>query len=69
MVRQIVPRARILPAVHGEVPLNLLLGVGRYTIALTPHQSPAHPAHDHAHDSACTVQHRQAARSNIIDII
>ncbi|NCC30420.1 MAG: GTP-binding protein, partial [Chloroflexia bacterium] len=58
-VRQIVPRARILPAVHGEVPLNLLLGVGRYTITLTPYPSPAHPAHDHnhAHDSACAVQH------------
>jgi G3E family GTPase len=48
-VRRIVPRARILPAVHGDVPLNLLLGVGRYKLELTALTPPAHAPHDHEH--------------------
>jgi len=48
-VRQIVPRARILPAVHGEVPINFLLGVGRYQLELTPLRAPGH-AHAQHHD-------------------
>jgi G3E family GTPase len=44
-VRRIVPRARILPAVQGEVPFNLLLGIGRYKLELTP----AQPHHEHEH--------------------
>jgi len=45
-VRRIVPNARILEAVHAEVPLELLLG----SDAL-PHQRHAHH-HDHDHDDA-----------------
>jgi G3E family GTPase len=30
-VREVRPRARILPAVHGQVPLELVLGVGHFT--------------------------------------
>jgi G3E family GTPase len=48
-VRRIVPRARILPAVHGEVPINLLLGVGRYKIELTPLAAPDHAHEHHGH--------------------
>jgi G3E family GTPase len=45
-VRRIVPNARILEAVHAEVPLELLLG----SDAL-PHQRHDHAhAHDHDHD-------------------
>jgi G3E family GTPase len=60
-VRRIVPRARILPAVHGDVPLNLLLGVGRFKIALTPISTTApaqaHHAHDHVHGPDCDHDH------------
>jgi G3E family GTPase len=53
-VRRIVPRARILPAVQGEVPINLLLGVGRYRLELTPARSEqAHEHHDHVHGPDC----------------
>ncbi|MCG8347364.1 MAG: GTP-binding protein [Chloroflexales bacterium] len=50
-VRRIVPRARMLPAVHGEVPINLLLGVGRYQLELTPLRASghAHAQHEHGH--------------------
>ncbi|MFV9503410.1 MAG: CobW family GTP-binding protein [Oscillochloridaceae bacterium umkhey_bin13] len=57
-VRQIVPRARILPAVHGDVPINLLLGVGRYKINLLPLQPMQHQAHaDHEHGPDCDHDH------------
>lgn len=57
-VRRIVPRARILPAVHGNVPLNLLLNVGRYKLDIPlagphthhHHDHGAHCDHDHHHD-------------------
>lgn len=59
-VRQIVPRARILPAVHGAVPFNLLLGVGQYRMSLTPMQQTA-PAsscgHEHAPGEVCEHKH------------
>ncbi len=56
-MRQIVPRARILPAVHGEVPLNLLLGVGQYKLDL----APARTHHDHKHDASCGCEHDHGA--------
>ncbi|MBP1468943.1 GTP-binding protein [Candidatus Chloroploca sp. M-50] len=67
-VRQIVPRARILPAVHGDVPFHLLLGIGRYKIDLMPLQPAPHQthddhvhepdsAHDHEHDSDAAHDH------------
>ncbi len=61
-VRQIVPQARILPAVHGELPLNLLLGVGRYKIALTPlahhdHGTAAPAGRLHEHGPDCDHDH------------
>ncbi|RRR70762.1 MAG: GTP-binding protein [Candidatus Viridilinea halotolerans] len=59
-VRRIVPRARILPAVHGEVPFNLLLGVGQYRVALQPLNAPTpntHAAHHHAPGEACDHDH------------
>lgn len=48
-VRRIVPRARILPAVHGQAPINLLLGVGRYRIELAPLSAPGHAQHGREH--------------------
>jgi G3E family GTPase len=61
-VRRIVPNARILEAVHAEVPLELLLG----SDAL-PHQrhddAPDHDhddAHDHDHDDAHHHDHDDA---------
>jgi G3E family GTPase len=49
-VRRIAPRARILPAVHGDVPMNLILGVGRYRLDVQPVVVSARNAHDHDHD-------------------
>jgi G3E family GTPase len=63
-VRRIVPRARILPAVQGDVPLNLLLGVGRYKIDLTPLGTAASPGrlndHDHTHVHGPDCDHDHA---------
>lgn len=64
-VRRIVPRARILPAVHGNVPLNLLLNVGRYRLDIplaSPHADPDHEHearcdHDHEHGEHCDHDH------------
>ncbi|NWF79238.1 MAG: GTP-binding protein [Chloroflexi bacterium] len=60
-VRRIVPRARILPAVHGEVPFNLLLGVGRYKLELAPtqphHEHEHHEHEHHEHGPDCDHQH------------
>jgi G3E family GTPase len=62
-VRRIVPRARILPAVQGDVPLNLLLGVGRYKLELTPRSTAASPGrlndhdHEHVHGPDCDHDH------------
>ncbi len=55
-VRRIVPRARILPAVQGEVPFNLLLGIGRYKLELTPAQ-PHHEHHEQGPD--CDHEHHE----------
>lgn len=57
-VRTIVPRARILEAMYGEVPLQFVLGAGRYRIPLevvSVGAPPAEPRHDHgaAPDHAC----------------
>lgn len=46
-VRQIVPKARILPAVHGDVPFELVLGVGQYRLELTARAAEQHQ-HEHA---------------------
>lgn len=62
-VRQIVPRARILPAVHGDVPMSLILGVGRYRLDVQPNlvlarHNRAHDAHyDHNHDHGPHCDH------------
>lgn len=61
-VRRIVPRARIIPAVHGEVPINLLLGVGRYKLELAPLPAPghAHAQHEHhEHGPDCDHEHHE----------
>lgn len=53
-VQAIVPRARILEAVHGDVPMPFLLGAGRYRIPLEPllpaqtHHHHNHHVHDHS---------------------
>ncbi len=54
-VRRIVPRARILPAVHGNVPLNLLLNVGRYKLEIPLAKPDTH--HDHEHGEHCDHDH------------
>jgi G3E family GTPase len=56
-VRQIVPPARILHAVNGNVPFELLLGVGRYKLD-APARAHSH-AHDpdHVHDEHCDHDH------------
>ena len=56
-VRRIVPRARILPAVHGDVPINLLLGVGRYQLMLTPLHTPTTHSEPHDHGPDCDHDH------------
>ncbi len=65
-VRQIVPRARILPAVHGNVPMNLILGVGRYRLdvqsqVIIPRHNHEHATHhdhhDHEHGPHCEHNH------------
>jgi G3E family GTPase len=61
-VRRIVPRARILPAVQGEVPINLLLGVGRYRLELTPPQ-PSH--RHHAHDKHSHGEHEHQHEGHV----
>jgi G3E family GTPase len=53
-VRGIVPNARILEAVHADVPLELLLGMDT-----VPHQPHAHH-HDHDHDDAHHHDHDDA---------
>jgi G3E family GTPase len=55
-INKIVPRARVLETTHGDVPLRLVLGVGRYRMALEPasngrHHNDHHHDHDHHHDS------------------
>lgn len=56
-VRQIVPHARILPAIHGDVPMNLLLGVGRYKLVVQPPVVSHLHAHDHDHDHGPPCDH------------
>jgi G3E family GTPase len=57
-VRSIIPSARILETTHGQVPLELLLGVGAYDPArvnrprldVHTHAAGEAPDHDHHHD-------------------
>ncbi len=56
-VREITPRARILPAVHGQVPLELVLGVGHFSPehlsgrgGRDVHVHTAASNHDHDHE-------------------
>lgn len=52
-VRSIIPSARILETTHGQVPLELLLGVGGYDperVARKPLEVHAHEAGEHHHD-------------------
>ena len=50
-IRAIVPRARILEAVHADVAMDLLLGVGKYRIDLDQMAVQTHEHdHDHEHD-------------------
>ncbi len=56
-VRQIVPRARILPAIHGDVPMSLLLGVGRYKLDVQPPVVSRLHAHDHDHEHGPHCDH------------
>ncbi len=56
-VRQIVPRARILPAIHGDVPMSLLLGVGRYKLDVQPPVVPHFHNHDHDHEHGPHCDH------------
>jgi len=53
-VKNLVPKARILETTHGKVPLDLVLGVGRYDLhrfsgksGLDVHVHPDGEAHDH----------------------
>ncbi|MFQ3634168.1 CobW family GTP-binding protein [Roseiflexus sp.] len=57
-VRQIVPRARILHAVHGDVPMSLILGVGRYKLEVHPAPVTRAGHHlDHDHEPDCDHDH------------
>jgi G3E family GTPase len=56
-VRQIVPRARILPAVHGDVPMLLILGVGRYRLDVQPQVVTRAHVHDHDHEPGPHCDH------------
>jgi G3E family GTPase len=56
-IREIVPRARVLEASYGQVPLELVLGVGRYRIDLDQahehnhdHEQSDHSEHEHHHE-------------------
>ena len=57
-IHAITPRARILEATHGQVPLELLLGVGHYQKHLEAghHHSHNH-SHHHEHDETCDHDH------------
>jgi G3E family GTPase len=46
-IQSLAPRARVLEARHAAVPLELLLGVGRYRIQLEL-AAPMHDHHEHA---------------------
>ncbi|GAB4517964.1 MAG: GTP-binding protein [Anaerolineae bacterium] len=59
-VRSIIPRARILETTYGQVPLELILGVGQFDAArlldrgatdIHVHEVGAAPAHEHHHDA------------------
>jgi G3E family GTPase len=54
-VRQIVPRARVLHAINGDLPFALLLGIGRYQLEAAPRAAHVHDEHcDHDHDHSAT---------------
>lgn len=49
-VKSLVPRARIIATTHADVPVSMLLGVGRYRITLdTVHDVLPHNHHSHNH--------------------
>lgn len=50
-IRSLAPRARIFEASHADVPLELLLGVGRYRLHLEPAVLQGQP-HQHEHNHA-----------------
>jgi G3E family GTPase len=47
-IRSIAPRTRLLHAVEGQVPVRLVLGVGRYHLSLSAAQ-PGQEHHNHDH--------------------
>ena len=64
LVREIVPSARILEATFGKVPLDLVLGVGRYDLqrfagrpGLDVHIHADGEAHEHEHPDVHHHQH------------
>ncbi len=57
-VRSIVPRARILEAVQADVPMQFIIGSGRYRIPLEPLVAGGqHSAHKHQHASEHVCDH------------
>ncbi|OAN44881.1 cobalamin biosynthesis protein P47K [Chloroflexus islandicus] len=55
-VRRIVPQARIVPATYGDIPLSLVLDVGRFQQRAATPRMVAVTAHDEGHDHA-TADH------------
>lgn len=57
-IHTITPRARILESTYGQVPLELLLGVGHYQkqLEVDHHRSHDH-SHHHEHDEICDHDH------------
>jgi G3E family GTPase len=49
-VKSLVPRARIFATTQADVPLSILLGVGKYRITLDSIHDVTLHAHEHAHD-------------------
>jgi G3E family GTPase len=49
-VKSLVPRARIFATTQADVPLSILLGVGKYRITLDTVQNVKPHAHEHAHN-------------------
>jgi G3E family GTPase len=53
-VREIAPRARLLETSHGQAPLPLLIGVGRFD----PERLAQHPARErHVHEAGADTDH------------
>ncbi|ABX04714.1 cobalamin synthesis protein P47K [Herpetosiphon aurantiacus DSM 785] len=60
-IQSIVPRARIVAAEYGDVPVQVLLGSGIYRIALLPNQEVPEP-HTHHHDHEWQTWHYQTTQ-------